>query len=130
MHFEPSFLEFNVASLTWRAISVRSSTPAPVALATSSGVSGTGGDGGGGAPPARAPPRGGGETGDAVLSGGDGDSGGAEHLTPPGLVGPGRHCTPSHRMPFNPRRDGSQHVSMTRRAYGLADIARHLVGCH
>jgi hypothetical protein len=30
-------------------------------------------------------------------------------------VGPGRYCSPCHRMPWSPRNEGSECVSMTRR---------------
>jgi len=47
-------------------------------------------------------------------------------------VGPGRHCssTPRHRMPVAPRNEGSRYMSMTWRAMGPADSARHVIGCH
>jgi len=42
--------------------------------------------------------------------------------------GPGRYCSPRHRMPFNSRIEGAKCVSMTGRAMGSADIARHVIG--
>jgi len=41
------------------------------------------------------------------------------------LVGPGRCCSPRHRMPRNSRDEGSECVSMTWQVTGVADIARH-----
>jgi len=41
--------------------------------------------------------------------------------------GPARYCSPRHRKPFESRNEGSQCVSMTWRAIGLADIARHVI---
>jgi NAD(P)-dependent dehydrogenase (short-subunit alcohol dehydrogenase family) len=42
--------------------------------------------------------------------------------------GPGGYCSPRHRGPFNSRNKGADCVSMTRRAPGLADVARHIIG--
>jgi hypothetical protein len=48
--------------------------------------------------------------------------------------GPGRcfSCSPRHSMPLNSRDEGSECVSITWRAAGLADITRacHVIGCH
>jgi hypothetical protein len=43
---------------------------------------------------------------------------------------PGRYCSAHHRMSFNSRHEGPECMSVTRRALGLADIARHVIGCH
>jgi len=45
-------------------------------------------------------------------------------------VGPDRCYSPRHRMPFDSRNEGSKLVSMTWRILGLADITRHVIGCH
>jgi len=45
-------------------------------------------------------------------------------------VGPDGLCSPRHRMASNPLNEDSKRVSMTRRARGLADSARHVKGCH
>jgi len=45
-------------------------------------------------------------------------------------VGPARCCSPRHKMLFYSRNEGSQCVSMTRRAMGLADVARDVIACH
>jgi len=45
-------------------------------------------------------------------------------------VGPARCCSPRHRTPFNSRSEGSECVRMTWQAMGLADDARHVIGCH
>jgi len=44
-------------------------------------------------------------------------------------VGPGRHCSPRHRMPFDFRNEGSNaHRRRGRHgALGSADIARHVI---
>ena len=43
--------------------------------------------------------------------------------------GPDRYSSPRDRVPFNSRNEGAMCVSMTRRAMGLADIARHVIWC-
>ena len=48
-------------------------------------------------------------------------------------VGPGRCCSPRHRMTFHSRNEGSKRVLMAWRAmfaWGLADIAGHVIECH
>jgi len=47
-------------------------------------------------------------------------------------LGPGRHCSPRHRMPLNPPDEGSTCVSTTWQAtaMGLVDIDHHVLGCH
>jgi hypothetical protein len=37
--------------------------------------------------------------------------------------------SPGHRLLFNSRYERSNYVSMTRRAMGLIDMARHLIRC-
>jgi hypothetical protein len=44
-------------------------------------------------------------------------------------AGPDRYCLPRHRM-LSYSRNEDPSVSMTWRAMGLADIARHVIGCH
>ena len=42
-------------------------------------------------------------------------------------IGPGRYCSPRHRMRCKSRKDGATCLSMTRRAMGLVDITRHVM---
>ena len=44
-------------------------------------------------------------------------------------VGPGRNCSPRHRMPLN-QETRVIIIWMTCGAMSLADTARHVVGCH
>jgi hypothetical protein len=47
------------------------------------------------------------------------------------VAGSGGYCwsTPRHRLPCHSSNEGSNARQMTRRALGLADIARHGIGC-
>jgi len=45
------------------------------------------------------------------------------------MTGPGICFSPRHRMKFNSRIEGTKCVSMTLRGVGLADSARHVIGC-
>jgi len=49
-------------------------------------------------------------------------------LPPRHAPGPPKYCLPRHRMPVNSRNEGSKCVSITWRAMGRADIARHAIG--
>ena len=42
-------------------------------------------------------------------------------------VGPGRYCSPHHRMPINSRNESYRRVSMTWRESGLVDTPRHII---
>jgi len=57
-------------------------------------------------------------------------AGGAERRAPHAAAGPARYCSPRHRLPNYTGEEVCKYPSMSWRAVGLVNIARHARGCH